>query len=347
MRKLQMVLVAAALLCAYVFSITVAYGAPITVNIPIRQVFTTTGTYTGAGQFGYVLTPHEQGRAASTFSLTKNITTTSGNLVFDAEGVYVYDLKMDPTGQNPNYTLDSTVYTIEIYVRETSGVLTSQVIIKDASGNKIDAAVFNVSHREVEPRPYTIVYYPGTTDKVYNLPLGASHFADERVVVAVAPTRPGYRFTGYQIERVSEISRAAFTAGIHQPGDSFSMPAADLKATALWQRAWPVTFHPEGGSSVPGQEVDDNGFVVVPTPPTRPGYEFLGWYTADGQPYDFSKPVTGPLDLYAKWRELPKTSPPWMPKTGDIIRFSPFIAILVLGAGFMVIARQRKRGQAG
>ena len=31
---------------------------------------------------------------------------------------------------------------------------------------------------------------------------------------------------------------------------------------------------------------------------------FLGWFTADGLPFDFNKPVTSDITLYAKWGEI-------------------------------------------
>ncbi|PAU67779.1 internalin [Bifidobacterium italicum] len=49
--------------------------------------------------------------------------------------------------------------------------------------------------------------------------------------------------------------------------------------------------------------------VSAPDAPTREGYTFDGWYTAKdgGTKYDFSKPVTGDLTLYAHWTA--KTTP--------------------------------------
>lgn len=50
-----------------------------------------------------------------------------------------------------------------------------------------------------------------------------------------------------------------------------------------------------------------SGIVTVPEPPVRKGYIFRGWYadTADlsGTSFDFTKPVTNDIQLYAKWEE--------------------------------------------
>ena len=42
--------------------------------------------------------------------------------------------------------------------------------------------------------------------------------------------------------------------------------------------------------------------VSEPAAPTRDGYTFLGWYTAEGEKWDFAKDVvTADMTLYAKW----------------------------------------------
>ena len=47
--------------------------------------------------------------------------------------------------------------------------------------------------------------------------------------------------------------------------------------------------------------------VAKPTDdPTKSGYTFIGWEDADGA-YDFSKSVTAPLTLTAKWEKVPSS----------------------------------------
>ena len=45
------------------------------------------------------------------------------------------------------------------------------------------------------------------------------------------------------------------------------------------------------------------------TPPTVSGYEFKGWLTEDGKPYDFTVAPTGKLTLYANWEKIPDPKP--------------------------------------
>jgi uncharacterized repeat protein (TIGR02543 family) len=45
------------------------------------------------------------------------------------------------------------------------------------------------------------------------------------------------------------------------------------------------------------------------TPPTVSGYEFKGWRTKDGKPYDFTVAPTGKFTLYANWEKIPDPKP--------------------------------------
>lgn len=50
--------------------------------------------------------------------------------------------------------------------------------------------------------------------------------------------------------------------------------------------------------------------LTAPTTiPTVSGYEFKGWLTKDGKPYDFTGAPTGQLTLYANWEKIPDPKP--------------------------------------
>lgn len=77
-----------------------------------------------------------------------------------------------------------------------------------------------------------------------------------------------------------------------------------------------VTF--DHGDKVPEAErmikvfVKTGGTLTAPTThPNVVGYEFKGWLTEDGKPYDFTVPPTGQFTLYAKWEKIsdPKPEP--------------------------------------
>lgn len=66
--------------------------------------------------------------------------------------------------------------------------------------------------------------------------------------------------------------------------------------------SWRVAFDAQGGSYVAPRYVAKNKMVSEPAAPTRDGYTFLGWYTAEGEKWDFAKDVvTADMTLYAQW----------------------------------------------
>ncbi|MBR6208442.1 MAG: InlB B-repeat-containing protein, partial [Oscillospiraceae bacterium] len=68
-----------------------------------------------------------------------------------------------------------------------------------------------------------------------------------------------------------------------------------------------VSFDTNGGSANPESQTDEYGFYATkPNDPTKPHYTFQGWFTkADetGSPYDWNKPVTEDITLYAHWTQ--------------------------------------------
>lgn len=75
-----------------------------------------------------------------------------------------------------------------------------------------------------------------------------------------------------------------------------------------------VTF--DYGDKVPEAEqmitvsVKTGETLTAPTTlPTVSGYEFKGWLTEDGKPYDFTVAPTGKFTLYANWEKIPDPKP--------------------------------------
>ena len=81
-------------------------------------------------------------------------------------------------------------------------------------------------------------------------------------------------------------------------------------ALLLFNRQKPqynITFESNGGSLVETVVVEENGVIPEPKNPTREGYGFIGWYY-NGQPYDFTKPVTSNMKLEARWGKIEEVS---------------------------------------
>ena len=82
--------------------------------------------------------------------------------------------------------------------------------------------------------------------------------------------------------------------------------------------SWRVAFDARGGSYVAPRYVAKNKMVSEPAAPTRDGYTFLGWYTAEGEKWDFAKDVVmADMTLYAKWSAVGGASTGDTNKTDD------------------------------
>ncbi len=116
-----------------------------------------------------------------------------------------------------------------------------------------------------------------------------------------APTRNGYTFDGW------------YTAATG--GQKFSFNTAitgNITLYAHWTRTstviyYEVTFVSNGVSDAENmpsaQTVKSGECAIVPSPPTRSGYTFEGWYMNEEltHEYDFNNTVTSNITLYAKW----------------------------------------------
>lgn len=100
------------------------------------------------------------------------------------------------------------------------------------------------------------------------------------------PTCDGYNFLGWYLSDGTQYT--------NQPIKE------NTTLTAKWERnRFTVTFNSDGGSAVDNQTVMLNNTVTLITP-IKTGYNFLGWYMADGTKYE-AQPVTDDLTLTARW----------------------------------------------
>ncbi|MEX2784208.1 InlB B-repeat-containing protein [Streptococcus sp. H49] len=101
-------------------------------------------------------------------------------------------------------------------------------------------------------------------------------------------------------------------AGLTTPYDFATMPASNVVLYAKWQApSFKVTFDTNGGDSQApaAQTVEKYKEASFPDSPTKKYYDFVGWYTDSdgGELYDWSKPVTEDIALYAHWQLKPLT----------------------------------------
>ncbi len=117
------------------------------------------------------------------------------------------------------------------------------------------------------------------------------------------PTKVGYSFGGWYKD-------AAYKTAWDFLSDKVT---ADTMLYAKWSiNKYTVTFDSKGGSNVPNQSVNYNGFVKAPLTPTRSGYSFGGWYKDATYKvlWNFAvNKVIANTTLYAKWTVIPPTIP--------------------------------------
>lgn len=148
-----------------------------------------------------------------------------------------------------------------------------------------------------KPAEYTVTF-----DTQGGTPVASQTVTENGTVTRPAdPTRDGYTFKGWQLDGADY---------------DFTTPVtADITLTAVWEENTPpapvmhkVTVKPNNGSNPTVYEVEDGQPFTQPADPTRDGYTFNGW-TLDGEPYDFSQPVTGDITLEAQWEKSETPAP--------------------------------------
>ena len=112
-------------------------------------------------------------------------------------------------------------------------------------------------------------------------------------------TRAGHTFDGWH-------TTSSGTGGTsYDDEDSYSF-ASDLVLHAQWTPTpYTITYNSQGGSSVTSGSYTIGSTVTLPTPPTRAGFTFNGWFVAaSGGPVlgaTYSPPSTGAITLFAQW----------------------------------------------
>lgn len=117
-----------------------------------------------------------------------------------------------------------------------------------------------------------------------------------------------YVTTGYPDAR-SSIEGGTFDGSVwlnHSSSGKITVSGGTFKNGV--SGAWTVTFNTNGGTPEPESQIRANLPATKPDDPTRSGYVFAGWYTDEActAAYDFTKPVTDSVTLYAKWEAAPR-----------------------------------------
>lgn len=109
-----------------------------------------------------------------------------------------------------------------------------------------------------------------------------------------------------------------------------------------------VSFETAGGNEVPMQLVgaEQNFLATKPEAPTMEGAQFVGWFTSDGQEFDFNTVITKSITLYAKWDNINYVNAVTEETQNNswLLLFIGGTAVLLAGTivGIVVIKRAKK-----
>ncbi len=149
---------------------------------------------------------------------------------------------------------------------------------------------------EIPVVPPEDIFYTVTFDSRGGSAVKKQYVKEETTAARPAdPEREGFVFDGWYNAEDDEFD--------------FSTPiTADITLYAKWvedtsETYFTVWFDSRGGNEIYARRVVSGSAVAPPADPVREGFTFAGWYSAEGEEFDFSKPVNSDLTLYAKWVE--------------------------------------------
>ena len=238
---------------------------------------------------------------AKSYTLSYTANTTDAVTGLPADASYDYGSTVTLDGGTPTragYTFDG--WTI---AADGSGAIYTEG----------ESAVFTMPAADVtlyaqwEVNSYVLSYNVNTTDTVSGNPTGGSvEYGGTATVADRTPTRAGYTFDGW--------NTAADGSGTsYAPGESFTMPTADVTLYAQWAvTRYTLSYVANTTDTVTDMPLDTDyergsTLTIDGGTPTRAGYTFDGWNSAadgSGTRYAGGASFTMPAAdaaLYAQW----------------------------------------------
>lgn len=119
--------------------------------------------------------------------------------------------------------------------------------------------------------------------------------AGSAIVAPAAPTKDDCNFAGWYTDAACTL-----------PFTFAKMPYSDMTLYAKWSEDPVILFETDGGSAVAAITAPAGTPIMAPADPTKEGYNFLGWVTADNVPFVFDSMPAESITLYATWEKIPE-----------------------------------------
>lgn len=210
---------------------------------------------------------------------------------------------------------------LKLYYTRNSYIISSDLRINGGDANLADGKTYAWTHRYGGKFEETIDYQPM---------LDALKARAMKVDAANEPSKIEIKLCFPGKTPATTDEGGLFNEVITYFGQEGASWNPGVKNTAyIWGYAttyYDVIFDSNGGTAVDTQKNVQYGTTATkPENPTREGYRFLGWFTKDGEAFDFSTPITKSMTLTAKW-EIVNINAYIIPITSD--------GTQLVGAGF-------------
>ena len=173
-----------------------------------------------------------------------------------------------------------------------------------ADGGTVDGTVNNQGTIKRSEGAAAVTVFNGT---VYNRSAGkieAGIYGIYNGTVENNGTITGGTFYGAVMIRKGSLSWVS--TGSISGGTFYGSIVNEAGPEQVTDGTFAVRFDTDGGSEIEPTMVKHSHTVRPPSDPEKSGHTFVGWEDADGA-YDFSKSVTAPLTLTAKWEKVPSS----------------------------------------
>lgn len=258
--------------------------------VSMKVNYSSTGTSTRTSYLRLYHDVNATGRVASTsdfmgYAATFTSGTTSSKVANQISGYSLLD-EVKGSSNNRFIFFPSRYGTNDTALEYNTNWAVVSSIVLTVTTNETDYTLsYNANGGSGAPASQT-----GTGVGSYTFPISSTK-----------PTRSGYTFLGWSLSSTA-------TSASYQPGGSITLTASDI-LYAVWKaNTYTVSYNANGGSGAPANQTKTYGVTLTlsNTKPTRTGYTFSAWNTAQngsgtsyapGGSYTANAAVT----LYAQW----------------------------------------------